>query len=112
MKITPAKNYKKPLYAIGVTAALMAVTVTGCTDFSLGIKGGTKETEQVDLAGAADIRTDETTYCKKDADDEPVLAGDVAIEGEIAVEEDDDTKMINFFETKPVLEGGAPIDEN
>ena len=32
MKITPSKNYKKPLYALGLTAALAAATLTGCTD--------------------------------------------------------------------------------
>ena len=32
MKIKPLKNYKKPLYAIGLSAAIMAVALTGCTD--------------------------------------------------------------------------------
>ena len=44
MKITPAKDYKKPLYAIGIMTTLMAVTVTGCTDMPFTFKGGTKET--------------------------------------------------------------------
>ena len=30
MKITQSKDYKKPLYAIGIAAALTAVAVTGC----------------------------------------------------------------------------------
>ena len=32
MKITPTKDYKKPLYALGLATAMMAVAVTGCTD--------------------------------------------------------------------------------
>ena len=32
MKITPTKDYKKPLYALGLTTAMIAVAVTGCTD--------------------------------------------------------------------------------
>ena len=107
MKITPAKDYKKPLYAIGVTAALMAVSVTGCTDFG---KGG-----NVDLAGAADVRTDETTYCKKDADNEPVLAGEVVLDGELApddgVELEGEVSVNDTYETTLKLDGGAPIDE-
>lgn len=105
MKITPAKNYRKPLYAIGVTAAIMAVSVTGCTDFNKG----------PDLAGDTDIRIDETTYCKKDADNEPVLAGEVALDGEIAPDEEieleGEVSVNDYFETEPILDGGAPIDE-
>ena len=32
MKVKPLKEYKKPLYAIGLSAALMATALTGCTD--------------------------------------------------------------------------------
>ena len=32
MKIKPLKDYKRPLYAIGVGTAIMAVALTGCTD--------------------------------------------------------------------------------
>lgn len=32
MKIKSIKNYKKPLYAIGLSTAIMAVALTGCTD--------------------------------------------------------------------------------
>ena len=31
MKISQAKNYRKPLYAIGLSAVIMADAVTGCT---------------------------------------------------------------------------------
>lgn len=32
MKITPFKDYKKPLYAIGIGTALLAASLSGCTD--------------------------------------------------------------------------------
>ncbi|MCR5327468.1 MAG: hypothetical protein K6E12_01235 [Saccharofermentans sp.] len=32
MKIKSIKNYKKPLYAVGLSTAIMAVALTGCTD--------------------------------------------------------------------------------
>ena len=32
MKITPSKDYKKPLYAIGIAAAIAAAGLTGCSD--------------------------------------------------------------------------------
>ena len=49
MKITPAKDYKKPRYAIGISAAIMALSVTGCTN-----PFGKKEP---DLAGATAKKT-------------------------------------------------------
>ena len=115
MKITPAKNYKKPLYAIGVTAAVMAVAVTGCTDpFS-----------PVRYAGGMQIETGETEGTKtvvkgkKIEQTEPVaLAGDVAIctdetydlilEGEAAVEPDW-TEPDTDDEGGPVLSGAVSI---
>ena len=57
MKIAQTKNYKKPLYAIGIAAALAAVSVTGCTDdpfkvkYSGDVAIATTETEDVRLAG-------------------------------------------------------------
>ena len=73
MKITPAKDYKKPLYALGLATAIMAVAVTGCTDPDSKSKTRrhshrTKHTE-VQLAG--DTQTVET-----DID----YAGDISIE--------------------------------
>ena len=47
MKITQSKDYKKPLYAIGIAAALTAVAVTGC--------GGSK---QVQYAGELQPETE------------------------------------------------------
>jgi hypothetical protein len=40
MKISQPKNYKKPLYAIGLATALMAVSLTGCTDPDKAKNGG------------------------------------------------------------------------
>ena len=84
MKITPAKDYKKPLYAIGVATAVMMITATGCTDPA-----------KIGYAGGMDVRTPETEddhhtknntretvpYCKNDADETVVLAGEVAYDG-------------------------------
>ena len=36
MEIRPAKEYKKPLYALGVVTAIMASSLTGCADFLSG----------------------------------------------------------------------------
>lgn len=68
MKITPAKDYKKPLYAIGIAAAIMTVAVTGC--------GG-----QVSYAGDTQVQTQEaeaTRFCKQDGD-EVVLGGEAEL---------------------------------
>ena len=32
MNVKPVNGYKKPLYALGVTATAMAVSLTGCAD--------------------------------------------------------------------------------
>lgn len=56
MKITQAKDYKKPLYAIGIAAAITALSLTGCTDpgkvgYSGDVAVATTETTEVALAG-------------------------------------------------------------
>ena len=61
MKITQSKDYKKPLYAIGIAAALTAAAVSGCS-----FPG-------VELAG-------ETTTSAAPTESEVELDGDVAIE--------------------------------
>ena len=61
MKITQAKNYRKPLYAIGLATVIMAASVSGCTDPGKG----------PDYAGGMDVRPTETT--------EVALAGDVTM---------------------------------
>lgn len=115
MKITPAKNYKKPLYAIGVTAAVMAVAVTGCTDpfrpisYAGGMQIETGETEE----------TKTTVKGKKVEQTEPVaLGGDVAIctdetydlilEGEATVDPDW-TEPDYDDEGGPILSGAVSI---
>ena len=87
MKITQAKDYRKPLYAIGVAAALAAVAVTGCgpVQYAGDIQPAT-ETTEVELEGEATMATDateatevKTQYSKPDGDEELVLAGDVDV---------------------------------
>ena len=61
MKITPSKNYKKPLYAIGIAAALTAAAISGCSDPVVQVSG-------------------ETTTSSAPSETEVQLDGDVAIE--------------------------------
>lgn len=82
MKITQAKDYKKPLYAIGIAAALMAASVSGCTDSG-----------KIDYAGGMDVRPTETT--------EVELAGEVA-----------ETEVRPTETSRLRLEGGVSIDDN
>lgn len=48
MKLSQPKNYKKPLYAAGLAAAIMAASLTGCTD-----------PDKLKTGGAAEISVDE-----------------------------------------------------
>ena len=84
MKITKATDYRKPLYAIGLAAAI-AVTVTACGSEPVTLAGDIQPietTEEVTLAGEATPGadyidyTDPTDYSKPDGD-EVRLAGDV-----------------------------------
>ena len=78
MKITPTKDYKKPLYALGLATAMIAVAVTGCTDPDSKTKSrrhnrNTKHTEvqyeggltiadpDVELMGETDVYIPPTT---------------------------------------------------
>lgn len=72
MKITNIKNYKKPLYAIGLSAVIMAVAITGCTKPEKG---------DVQLGGAAEVREDEQ---ETETSIEPVVveAGIVSIDND------------------------------
>jgi len=82
MKLTQSKDYKKPLYAIGLAAAI-AVTVTACGNEPVQLMGDTttaETTEDVQLAGDIDFAdpdyTDPTDFTKADGDN-VALAGDV-----------------------------------
>ena len=119
MKITPAKNYKKPLYAIGIAAALSmtAMATTGCIGYAGEIQSTTAETEATQKDGTVDGKTNKP-YCKPDGDD-VVLAGDGDIEGEVAVESDpteveldgDVIVSTSPYETDVRIDGGVSIDE-
>ena len=100
MKITPAKDYKKPLYAIGISAAIMALSVTGCTNPA--------EKKEPDLAGAAVICTDTTEGTKKDADNDP----EPILEGEALPYIEDEDTVIVYKPDDLTLTGGAPIEED
>ena len=108
MKITPTKDYKKPLYALGLATAMMAVAVTGCTDPDSKTKSRrrhhrTKHTE-VQLAGDTqtvepdiDYAGDEAIEIPTTTEDDIGLAGDVQICPDYTVEDDltdDDTNTL------------------
>ena len=108
MKITPTKDYKKPLYALGLATAMMAVAVTGCTDPDSKTKSRrrhhrTKHTE-VQLAGDTqtvepdiDYAGEETVEIPSTTEDDIRLAGDVQICPDYTVEDDatdDDTNSL------------------
>ena len=108
MKITPTKDYKKPLYALGLATAMIAVAVTGCTDPDSKTKSRrrhhrTKHTE-VQLAGDTqtvepdiDYAGDEAIEIPTTTEDDIGLAGDVQICPDYTVEDDltdDDTNTL------------------
>lgn len=96
MKITHAKNYKMPLYAIGLAATIMATAVSGCTDPGKG----------PDYAGGMDVRPTETTEVQLEGEVEERFTetSETKIKGE--------TKIRPSITTKVKLEGGVPIDDN
>jgi hypothetical protein len=95
MKITQAKNYKKPLYAIGIAAAIVAASVSGCSDPT-----------KVNYAGEIDARPTETSEVR--------LEGEVAESSEetSATSTESETTKRPTMTTKIRLEGGAPIEDN
>jgi hypothetical protein len=108
MKITPTKDYKKPLYALGLATAMMAVAVTGCTDPDSKTKSRrhhhrTKHTE-VQLGGDTQTVEPDINYAGDEAieiptttEDDIRLAGDVQICPDYTVEDDltdDDTNTL------------------
>lgn len=89
MKITPSKNYKKPLYAIGIAATIAAISLTGCTDPG-----------RIDYAGEISTATTETDHVRltgEVADTDPT---EVELDGDVAIAEP--TKST----AKPVITAG------
>jgi hypothetical protein len=82
MKVTQSKNYKKPLYALGLAAAI-AMTVTACGNELVQLAGDTTTFEPTEsstvLGGETTIDTDytEPTDLTKYDGDDVALAGDV-----------------------------------
>lgn len=116
MKITQSRDYKKPLYAIGIAAALTAIAVTGCgtdkpVEYAGDIQPMTETTDEVELAGEETVNIKETSflYSKPDGD-EVVLAGETTIEyaGDVT-EYTDETEPVNTRQSaNPVtLDGGV-----
>ena len=62
MRISPLKDYKKPLYAIGIAAAIVATALTGCGEVEYAGTADTKPTEsEVELSGDVAMVPEETT---------------------------------------------------
>lgn len=96
MKIDPKKNYKKPLYLIGV-ASLVGVTAlcgTGCGD-DLQIAGDVPTSTTTELILEGEAQTVETEPSETDKP--------VALDGDVSISEP--------TPTPPVLEGGVAIDD-
>lgn len=92
MKITQSRDYKKPLYAIGLTTALAVTAVAGCGH--IGYEGDVmvptnETTEEVQLAGEVDIEPD-AAGCTTDE-------GMVELDGDVAIAPSDP------IETKPTV---------
>lgn len=116
MKITQSRNYKKPLYAIGIAAAFTAVAVTGCggskpVEYAGELEPMTETTDDAGIARKGKTNTRETVplYCKPDGD-EVTLMGETTVdyEGDVA-EYTDETEPVNTNQsTDPVtLDGGV-----
>ena len=74
MKITPVKNYKIPLYAVGMTAIMLATAATGCKDPGRIRRDSPDKTDPT--TSVVDV---EGTIASSDPTDEPVqLDGEVA----------------------------------
>ncbi|MBR3700234.1 MAG: hypothetical protein IKM96_00685 [Clostridiales bacterium] len=117
MKIIQTKDYKKPLYAIGVAAALTAIAVTGCgedkpIEYAGDLQPMTETTDEVELAGEETVCTDgtEKLYSKPGDDDEVVLAGETTVEyaGDVT-EYTDETEPVNTRQSteRVTLDGGV-----
>lgn len=105
MKITPAKDYKKPLYAVGLAATVMTMAVTGCTAPATKSKDRSKNSTDyfyMQMLGG-------TTLVGEEPDDVG-LAGDVQVV-DPDVDYAGETTVSEPAETDVKLEGGAPVDE-
>lgn len=61
MRISPLKDYKKPLYAIGIAAAIAATALTGCGEVESAGTADTRPTEsEVELSGDVAMVPEET----------------------------------------------------
>ena len=82
MKITPERNYRKPLYAVGIAAAAMAIAITGCSDEPPALAGDVavtvQETTEVQLEGEQEPPVTCETKETKETEEDVGLAGDVA----------------------------------
>lgn len=99
MKIEPRHDYKKPLYAVGMTAILGATMLmgTGCGDkvkTSLEVRSG--HSKEVELGGATtiiegDIAEPDIDYAGEEdvcPDDDVELAGETAPEDDLELSGD------------------------
>ena len=98
MKITQAKDYKKPLYAVGIAAALTALAVTGCGD---------NPGKPVDYAGDIQVVTE---YSKPDGDIVE-LAGDTDVYTEPTDETVETESRYSDPDDKVCLDGGVEFYE-
>lgn len=99
MKIDPKKNYKKPLYLLGIASLVGATALcgTGCGD-DLQIAGDVPTTTTTELILEGEAQTVETEPVKPSETDEPVVL-------------DGDVTICEPTPTPPVLEGGVSIDD-
>ena len=108
MKITPSKDYKKPLYALGVAAALTALAVTGCGP--IGYAGGLETA----------VQETEATQAKEKAPNKPEYGKDDVVDwcGEADIVYPDETEEIALAgdvevapDCTPTLDGAVVIEE-
>ena len=95
MKITPSKDYKKPLYALGVAAALTALAVTGCgpIGYAGGLETGVAETESTAAKEKAPNKPeygkdDVIDWCGEEAVVYPDETEDVTLAGDVQIAPD------------------------
>ena len=94
MEIKPQKNYKKPVYAVGLASLIAtAGTLTGCTDNSSGSSsnsGQNSSYEHSSLSGDMIIITDATS-APIEYDGGLELVGEVEFDGVPVIPDPDET---------------------